>query len=190
MEHGTPLTDKLAGVVHLFVVPDPDPAEAAARAEDERLSDEYDDLMKAAGRSLARRSHSEAELRQKLGRKADPVVIERVVARLYELELLDDAAFAAAWVEERGAKKGRRALENELRGKGVATDAIAEAMAGLDEVQEAGAVALAERYVHRVSHKPLREQAAALQQMLLRRGYDYEVAEAATTEVLPPEGWD
>lgn len=188
MEPGTPLTDKLAGVVHLFAVPDPAEVETVDAPGDD--SDEYDQLMKAAGRFLARRSHSESELRQKLGRRADPGTIDRVIARLYELELLDDAAFAAAWVEERGSKKGRRALEGELRSKGVDSDAIAEAMAGLDEVQEEGAAALAERYLHRVSHKPLREQAAAIQQMLLRRGYDYEVAEAAAAQVLPPEGWD
>ncbi|MGI8775544.1 MAG: regulatory protein RecX [Actinomycetota bacterium] len=186
-DQGTPVSDKLAGVVHLFAVPDLDASEAEPVADED---DDYDELMKAAGRFLSRRSHSEAELRQKLGRRSDPAVIDRVVARLYELELLDDAAFAAAWVEERGDKKGRRALESELRGKGVASDVIAEALSGLDEVQRSGAVELATRYLRRVSHKPLREQASAIQQMLARRGYDYEVAEAAVTQVLPPEGWD
>jgi regulatory protein len=105
---------------------------------------------------------------------------------------VDDGQFALQWVQERsrGKKLSARALVHELRGKGV-DPAVAEAAlarAGVDE--GAQATELAARYVRRVATKPLRDQAARIQQMLARRGYSYEVAEAAVRAVLPPEGWD
>ncbi len=38
--------------------------------------------------------------------------------------------------------------------------------------------------------KPLAHQAASIRQMLVRRGFDGEIADEATKAVLPPEGWD
>jgi regulatory protein len=145
--------------------------------------------MSAAGRFLARRSHSESELRTKL-RRFDPEAIDLVIGRLWELDLLDDAAFAAVWVEERGRRKGRRALESELRAKGVAGHLIEGALAGLAPVELDQATALAASFVRRVARKPLGQQGAAIAQMLVRRGYEWEVAEEAARAVLPPEGWD
>lgn len=151
------------------------------------------EAMARAGRLLATRPRSEAELSRRLADAGfEPDAVDAVLARLRELGLVDDAGFALQWIHERSARKklSPRALMHELRAKGidagVAEDALARA--GLDETAQA--TELAARYVRRVASKPLREQAAGIQQMLARRGYSFETAEAAARAVLPPEGWD
>jgi regulatory protein len=162
------------------------PADDAA-AEDLRA------CMERAGRLLAQRPRSERELSDRLGAAGfAPEIVERALCRLRELRLVDDADFARAWVDERAGTKrlGRDALISELRTKGVdiavAEAAIAEA--GLDE--EARATELAASLMRRVARKPLERQASSLWQLLRRKGYSSEVAQAAVKAVLPPEGWD
>ena len=151
------------------------------------------EAMERAGRMLALRSRTEREMRDRLT-EADfsEDVVEDTIARLYELQLLNDEDFAVEWIAERGGRKGLgpKALMAELYRKGVdRTDAEAAlARAGFDE--EAAAIAQAEKVLHRVMRFPLADQGAKLQQMLLRKGYSWDAAVAAVKAVLPPEGWD
>lgn len=150
--------------------------------------EQFRDAMGKAGRFLARRPHSRSELEVKL-KGFDPETIESALVRLEELGLIDDAAFAAQWVRERSSSKGGRALESELTQKGVDPEVISEALSGAgDETKRADE--LAGRYLRRVASKPPQKQAAAIQGMLLRRGFGFEVAMQAARRVLPPEGWD
>lgn len=85
----------------------------------------------AALRLLTVRSRSVAEIRKRLGRKGfDRTVVDRVVEGLARTGLLDDHAFARQWVEERIARRprGRFALVQELRGKGVDREVAEEAV--------------------------------------------------------------
>ncbi|MDQ3958273.1 MAG: recombination regulator RecX [Actinomycetota bacterium] len=151
------------------------------------------EAMARAGRLLSSRPRTEKELRDRLGDAGfDPGVVAAVLDRLKSLGLVDDAAFAAQWVEERAGRKklSARALLHELSVKGIPAE-IAEsalATAGVDE--EAQAVELAAAAARRLATKPLAEQFTRLQQMLLRKGYPAEVAEVAARKVLPPDGWD
>jgi SOS response regulatory protein OraA/RecX len=45
-------------------------------------------------------------------------------------------------------------------------------------------------WMARVADRPLHEQAARVQEMLLRRGFSHDAAGEAVKAVLPPEGWD
>ena len=162
-----------------------------------RLIDSASDLRKEAieraGRMLALRPRTEREIRDRLKEASFPEdVIEDTVSRLYELRLLDDEAFALDWISERTAKKGLgpRVLVAELQRKGVdrSTAEAALATSGIEEADTA--TAQAERLVHKVIRYPLRDQAAKLQQMLLRRGFSWDAVEEAVKAVLPPEGWD
>jgi regulatory protein len=81
-----------------------------------------DDVLAAAARFLEARSRSTEEVRRRLreaGYRAD--LVEGAVERLTVLGLLDDAAFARAWVEsrDRARPRGARALRAELRGMGI-----------------------------------------------------------------------
>lgn len=90
-----------------------------------------------------------------LDRDVDPEAAETVLDRFEEVRLLDDAAFARAWVASRSRSKGYAAgrLRRELQGKGVAIEWIDAALEQLDpEDQEERAVDLAAK---RLGHRPL-----------------------------------
>ncbi len=61
-----------------------------------------------------------------------------VLARLADVGLIDDAAFARAWVESRHRNRGlaRRALSAELRQRGVDGQDIEAAVSALDPADE------------------------------------------------------
>ena len=63
---------------------------------------------------------------------------EEVLSRFEEVGLINDSAFAEAWVESRHHGRGlaRRALAQELRTKGVDSTLIDEAVSQLDSEQE------------------------------------------------------
>jgi regulatory protein len=82
----------------------------------------YEKGLQKAYRLLAARARSERELRTKLKeKKFDPQVVDRIVARLYELAYLDDEAFARQWARHLAMDKlsGNRRIEISLREKGV-----------------------------------------------------------------------
>lgn len=105
-----------------------------------------------------------------------PDLAERVVERLRELRLIDDAAFARFWIEnrERFSPRGARALKAELRQKGLASEVIAtEVEEGVDEAAGAHAAALRQaRRFARLDPATFRQKLFAY---LARRGFDYEV---------------
>lgn len=79
-------------------------------------------VLEAAARFLEARSRSVVEVRRRLtsaGYRAD--LVEGAIARMTDLGMLDDEAFARAWVEsrDRARPRGERALQNELRLKGI-----------------------------------------------------------------------
>ncbi len=162
---------------------------SASRAEAIHAEGRCKEAMHRAGHLLARRSRSEREMRDALGSAGfDFATIDRTMARLRQLRLVDDAEFARRWIAERADRRGRVALLAELEAKGVPSDVAAEALEPIEE--EARATELAARHLARLGGLPLARQAARIQGMLLRRGFEEEVAEAATRAVLPPEGWD
>ena len=170
--------------------PGSDPLSAVALVPVEE-DEAYRKAMKRAGRLLATRARSEHEVRDRLGRAGfEASVVDRVVERLRDLRLVDDLAFARVWVAERSVNRGPALLAGELRTKGVAEDTIREALeaARLDELT--AATERAAMWLGRVADRPLYEQAARIQEMLLRRGFGYDAAEEAVKSVLPPDGWD
>jgi regulatory protein len=79
-------------------------------------------VLDAAARFLEARSRSVAEVRRRLtsaGYRRE--LVDGAIARLGDLGMLDDEAFARAWVEsrDRARPRGERALRDELRLKGI-----------------------------------------------------------------------
>jgi len=98
-------------------------------------------VLEAAARFLEARARSIGEVRRRLtsaGYQAD--LVEGAITRLGELGMLDDEAFAKAWVDsrDRARPRGERALADELRLRGVDRAVI---VAALDERREASAAA-------------------------------------------------
>jgi regulatory protein len=89
---------------------------------------------------LTGQPRTRAELAGTLAERGIPdEVADRVLERFGDVGLIDDAAFAAAWVESRHTGRGlaRRALAHELRHRGVEDELVREAVDELDPDREA-----------------------------------------------------
>src|ERR1700733_7555491 len=86
-------------------------------------------------RLLTATARTRAELAGQLAKRGYPDdVSARVLDRLADVGLVDDADFAEQWVQSRHVRAGksRRALAAELRTKGVDNEVINTALAGID----------------------------------------------------------
>ena len=151
--------------------------------------------MDAALGLIAVRSRSAQELRERLGRKLfSPDVAEAVIQRLQELGYVDDKRYAVEFVRARIAQRpsGRRALQAELRRKGIEGETIDEVLdeclGGVDEV--AMAVSVIERRLPRLSKLDGRTARSRLDALLQRRGFDFEVIREAVDRAMPETDMD
>jgi len=128
---------------------------------------------------LARRPHSEREVRRRLARqKCQPAVADETVAKLKGARLLDDAEYARAWAEsrDRTSPRGRRLLVRELRANGVELAVAQEATALLSEEDAAYRVASrAVRSLPDLEYRAFRDRLGA---RLQRRGFGWDVCVA------------
>lgn len=141
-----------------------------------KMEDSYEKAKDSVMRLLGYRPRSVAEVRLKLRQKEYPdLVIERVLERFQELELLSDAAFARYWVDQRETFKPRSAmaLRQELMQKGVSRELIDEAIGDLDET--AAAYRAAEKKAARWSTLPKDEFKRKVGSFLQRRGFNYSI---------------
>jgi len=138
-------------------------------------------------RQLAVRPRTRAELAKALARKEiSDEVISEVLDRYDEVGIIDDAAFARAWVSSRHHGRGlaRRALANELRQRGVDSEVASEALETLDDDEEAAtARALVDRKLRTTSGTP-EAVFRRLVGMLARKGYPAGVAIRAVKDAL------
>jgi len=100
-------------------------------------------------RLLAVRPRTRSELATALRRRGiDAQVAEEVLQRYGEVGMVDDEAFARAWVTSRHHSRGlaRRALAAELRQRGIDSDTVGRALMELDsDTEVATARALVDR---------------------------------------------
>jgi regulatory protein len=171
-------------------------------------------VLDAAARFLEVRSRSVDEVRRHLTAARYPAdLIERAIARLLELTMLDDRAFGRAWVEsrDRARPRGEHALRRELGLKGLDRELIAEVLAeragegeprddgfassglGSSGVVEPGAdrraaenlLARRSAALARVADpRPRRQRAYAL---LARNGFSPEICREASARFVAPD---
>ncbi len=161
-----------------------------------------EEVQKALDSALALlevRARAKREIETRLVQKGyEPGIIEQVLAKLTRLELINDAQFAASWVEAKtrigGTRPvGRRRLSSELYAKGVAKDQIAEAVEVVTNADElALARAAASKKVRTVptDREELQKERQKLMGFLQRRGFGWEVVKLVTRESLPARGGD
>lgn len=140
---------------------------------------------------LARRAMSASEVRARLRRRSLPEAdADAVVAKLERLGLLNDRAFAEAYVRSRSRERGRLALRRELQHKGVAEDVADGALAPHDDADQAlAARALLAKHAWRFAAAPDDARAvhaarARAYGLLARRGFPPDAVAAAVAEVL------
>jgi regulatory protein len=153
--------------------------------------------MNAAARFLELRSRSIYEVTRQLTQAAFPAeLVDGAVDRLLELGLLDDAAYAKAWVEsrDRSRPRGESALRRELSVKGIEREIIASILAERAEAAESAAedgdsgnpdAAAAERLLTKSRAALLRIADSRARRgrayaMLARNGFDPEVCREAS----------
>jgi regulatory protein len=138
-------------------------------------ADDYKRCYNAATRFLAYRPRSRTEVQSRLLQRGyRPATVNRVIARLRELDLLDDAAFARYWAENREefSPRGRRLVTLELRRKGLDRDTIAEAVATVDE--DASARRAAEKKLRTLPAGDYTTFRRRLGDYLARRAFSYD----------------
>ncbi|WP_327318276.1 recombination regulator RecX [Streptomyces sp. NBC_01235] len=120
-------------------------------------------------------------------------VAEEVLSRFEEVGLINDSAFADAWVESRHHGRGlaRRALAQELRTKGVDSALVEEAVAQLDsEQEEETARELVARKLRSTRGLDRDKRLRRLAGMLARKGYPEGMALRVVRQALEEEGED
>lgn len=123
------------------------------------------------------RSRSEYELRRHLliKHKFSSAAVEKTIERLRTSRLLDDRAFAEAWVNDRITykPKSRLMIQKELMLKGISPETIADAVGEVDDTDSAYQAGLKKaRLLRNESHLEFYKR---LSSYLGRRGYGSEV---------------
>jgi regulatory protein len=137
---------------------------------------------------LAARAQSRQELADALDQRGVPDdVASRLLDRFTEIGLVDDQAFAKAWVESRQASRGlsRRALGLELRRKGIDRELVADSLASVDENAEYDAArSLVERKLRSTRNAEPQARWRQLVGLLARRGYSPSLSMRVVGDVL------
>ena len=152
-------------------------------------SDNYQRCLNAAIHYLGYRPRSESEVRQRLlkrGFAGDAT--EKAIARLKEQGLVDDAAFARFWKENRESfsPRSRRLTGLELRRKGLSNDVIEAVVDEIDESDSAYRAALVK--AGHLSLSDYRLFRRRLGEYLRRRGFGYEVINRTVTRIWKERG--
>lgn len=117
-------------------------------------------------------------------------VVGRVCRRLRELGYINDRQFACEWIREYSGAKCRSpwVLKRELRKRGIDA-ALAEEMVGR-QIKEAdlftAACELVGQRVMRAGDQDGKKLRARMQNLLLRRGFDYDFARRVLAAAMPP----
>lgn len=145
-------------------------------------------------RALTGAAKTRRQLEELLARKGVPAeAAAAVLDRFGEVGLIDDAAFARAWVNSRQAGRGlsRRALKAELRAKGVDAEDAEEALALVDDQDEWDAARrLVARRVGGMRRLDRETAHRRLLGMLARKGYGSGLAGIVVREALDAEWAD
>lgn len=123
---------------------------------------------------------SEKGLKDYLKKKGfDACIISKTAQKLKEYGFVDDEKFAKNYFESLQNTKGKRAIANKLKEKGVSAEIIESLLETVDEDSELDkATALASKFVkNRQIDTKTKQKCLA---HLIYKGYDYSVAQKAT----------
>ncbi|PVG82060.1 RecX family transcriptional regulator [Nocardioides gansuensis] len=162
--------------------PPPDPVQDGPEADHEAVARKI--LLDA----LTGQARSRKELADRLAKKGVPDELAvRLLDRFTEVGLVDDEAFARAWIASRQSGKGlaRRALAQELRRKGIADEVAREALDEVDpDDEEEAARALVRKKLRSMRGVDQATATRRLAGMLARKGYSSGVAFAVVRDEL------
>ncbi|THA74787.1 recombination regulator RecX [Streptomyces sp. A0642] len=167
---------------------------SSSRAEEGEPRDPVEEARNICLRLLTGTPRTRKQLADALRKREIPdEAAEEVLSRFEDVGLIDDAAFADAWVESRHHGRGlaRRALVRELRTKGVDAAVIDEAVGRLDSDQEEEtARELVARKLRSTRGLERDKRLRRLAGMLARKGYGEGMALRVVRRALEEEGED
>ncbi|MEV5686961.1 MULTISPECIES: recombination regulator RecX [unclassified Streptomyces] len=167
---------------------------SSSRAEKGEPRDPVEQARNICLRLLTGTPRTRKQLADALRKREIPdEAAEEVLSRFEDVGLIDDAAFAGAWVESRHHGRGlaRRALVRELRTKGVDSALIDEAVGRLDsEQEEETARELVARKLRSTRGLDRDKRLRRLAGMLARKGYGEGMALRVVRQALEEEGED
>ena len=140
-----------------------------------------DKAYQAALGLIARRTRSVWEMQQYLARKQyDQPIITKILNKLISRGLLNDKAFAEAWVQNRQLLKptSRRKLQQELQQKNISKSIISEVLADYEDAEQNALKALVEKK----RPLPRYQDQSKLMAYLVRQGFSYGDIKAALSD--------
>jgi regulatory protein len=155
------------------------------KISDLKAADEREAVYQKALHFLSYRPRSSAEVRQNLAKRGiSALLVDKTVTRLQAAGLLNDEAFARAWVENRNSfrPRGRSALQLELRRKGL-SDEIVQSVLDTQVDEESLAFEAARKHARRLSGLEWLEFRQKLGGFLARRGFSYTTLAPVVSEV-------
>ncbi len=131
-------------------------------------------LKGRALRYLSQREHSRLELERKLAKhEEEPGTLARALDELEAKDLISEPRVVASVLHQRAPRLGALRVRRELQQKGIAPEAIADAVAGLQQSESERAQALWQR---RFGEPPADAKAYGRQsRFLMGRGFAPEV---------------
>jgi regulatory protein len=139
-------------------------------------------------KQLSMAPRSRQQLADKLRQRGCPDdVAARVLDRMEAVGLVDDEAYAQMLVRSKQATRGlaKRALAQELRGKGIDDETIHDALGSIDsESERALAEAVASKAMRRLAGLDSQVQARRLAGVLGRKGYPPSVVYAVVRDAV------
>jgi regulatory protein len=150
-----------------------------------RHADSIEAAFIRATRLLSYRPRSEMEIRNRLVKaEIDEAIIENVINRLRENNLLNDEGFSKEWVENRSTfrPRSRRMLQMELKQKGIEREIINKT---LDDVKDDLTLAFqaARKQAHRWTGLDESEFRKKMIGFLGRRGFSYNTIAAVCPQI-------
>jgi len=144
-------------------------------------------------RLLTLAPRTRAQLADALRKRGIPdEAADEVLSRFEDVGLIDDAAFARAWVESRHYSRGLagRALSAELKQRGVAAEEIRAAIEDRlgPDAEVAAARRLIDRKLESTRGLPPEQRTRRLAGLLARKGYPAGLAFRVIREALEAEG--
>lgn len=131
-----------------------------------------DKAYQAALGLIARRTRSVWEMQQYLARKRyNQPIITKILNKLSSRGMLNDTAFAEAWVQNRQLLKptSRRKLQQELQQKNISKSIISEVLADYEDAEQNALKALVEKK----RPLPRYQDQSKLMAYLVRQGFSY-----------------
>lgn len=150
----------------------------------------HDDIRKAYNLAisyLAIRMRSEKEIKNYLLKKeVEEPVIQEVIHKLTEQKYIDDMEYAYAYVRTQinTTDKGAGLIKIELKERGIDNNLIEKALNKFPlDLQVEKATILSEKFIQKNSKDSKKVLKQKLENLLLRKGYSFEIINLAVSEI-------